>query len=92
MGLLQLQMLLSCKSFLPTGLPDRNEEEIKVFQRGLLLIMKQEAPADDVVVEEVSTSYRELLGEGEAQMVQENGADCRIQQPPDEDVLNPDDV
>jgi len=77
---------------LPTGHPDRNEEDIKVFQRGLMLTMEQEARVVDDEAEEEPKPHRELLGEGEDQVVQENGADCRIQQPPDEDVLNPDNI
>ena len=58
---------------LPRGHPERNEEEIKVFQRGLMLTMEEEARVVDAEVEEEPTSHRELLGEGEDQVVQENG-------------------
>jgi hypothetical protein len=71
---------------LPTGHPDRNEEEIKVFQRGSMLTMEQEARVVDDEAEEEPKPHRELLGEGEDEELQESGADYRVQQPPNEDA------
>ena len=80
---------------LPIGHPDRNEEEIKVFQRGLVLTVEEESRVVDDEVEEEPTPHRELFGEGEDEELQENGDDYRVQQPQNEDApdeMDPDHI
>ena len=74
------------------GHVDRNE---KVFQRGLMLTMEEEARVVAAEVEEEPTPHRELLGEGEDEELQENGDDYRVQQPQNEDApdeMDPDHI